>query len=222
MSTDATATDTVRPPATENRKADVVRIVLVLVAAFWFGVLTEWLQGVLRDPLAMIANSVAWWVVLAFIAGALVGGSSRGPVRGQVRAAMTGVGVEVLLVLGYYAARTLDDVPSDPRIFAVWLGGAVVGGAVFGLMGAWWRGNVAWQQVIGLAVLTGAFVAEGSIRWVMFPWQGVSGAIMCAVGVVAAVALARAPRQRWVVPLLLVVVVPLGLLGEQVLNLILR
>lgn len=185
----------------------------MLAAALGFGVLTEWLQGVLADPWAMWANSIAAWVAVAFAAGALV--------RRPVAAAVVGVGAETMLMAGYYAARTLNDVASDGRILAFWLGGALVGGAVFGLAGAWWRSDVAWRQVTGLALLGGVLVSEGLVRWQLFPWQGASGAIMCAVGLVCAVALARTPRQRWVVPLALAATVPLGLLGSEAANQIL-
>lgn len=187
-----------------------VAVAAVLAAALALGVLTEWLQGVLVDPWAMWANSVAAWVAVAFAAGALV--------RQPVAAAALGVGAEMMLMAGYYGARTLHGVPSDARILAFWLGGALVGGAVFGLAGAWWRSDVAWRQVTGVALLGGVLVSEGLMRWQMFPWQGASGAIMCVVGVVCAVVLARSRRQRWVVPLVLAATVPLGLLGTATAN----
>lgn len=182
----------------------------VLAGALGLGVLTEWLQGVLADPWAMWANSIASWVVVAFVAGALA--------RRPVAAVVLGVGAEAMLMAGYYAARTLHGVPSDGRILAFWLGGALVGGAVFGLAGAWWRSDVAWRQVTGVALLGGVLVSEGLMRWQLFPWQGASGAIMCAVGLACAVVLARSPRQRWVVPLVLAATVPLGLLGTAAAN----
>ncbi|MFC8923821.1 DUF6518 family protein [Cellulosimicrobium sp. NPDC057127] len=197
-------------PAPVPARVPLGRAAAVLAAALALGVLTEWLQGVLVDPWAMWANSVAAWVAVAFAAGALV--------RRPVAAVALGVGAETMLMAGYYGARTLHDVPSDARILAFWLGGALVGGAVFGLAGAWWRSDVAWRQVTGVALLGGVLVSEGLMRWQMFPWQGASGAIMCAVGVVCAVALARSPRQRWLVPLALAATVPLGLLGTATAN----
>lgn len=182
-------------------------VVYVLLAGAGVGVLTEWLQGVLVDPWAMWANSIVAWLIVAFVAGAVV--------RHAVPAAVLGVGVELALVGGYYVARTIHGLPSSTSVLVFWLVAGVVGGAVFGLAGAWWRSSIAWQQVVGLALLAGALVGEGIVRWVMFPWQGASGPIMCAVGVVVAVALARDRRQRWITPLALVVVVPLALVGNH-------
>jgi hypothetical protein len=206
VATAATAQETSRKPAPVRAVVPAA----ALAGALGAGVLTEWLQGVLVDPWAMWANSIAAWVVVAFAAGALV--------RRPVAAAVLGVGAELMLMAGYYGARTLHGVPSDAGTLAFWLGGAVVGGVVFGLAGAWWRSDVAWRQVTGLALLGGVLVSEGLVRWQLFPWQGASGAIMCAVGIVGAVALARTPRQRWVVPLVLAGTVPLGLLGTAAAN----
>jgi len=125
---------------------------------------------------------------------------------------------ELALLAGYYVARTIQGVASGTEVLLFWVGGAVVGGVVFGLAGAWWRSPIVWRQVVGLALLAGALVGEGAVRWAMFPWQGASGAVMCAVGVVVAVALARGQRQRWVTPLALVVVVPLALAGNHLSN----
>lgn len=185
-------------------------VVSVLLAAAVFGALTEWLQGVLHDPWAMWANSIVAWLIVAFAAGAVV--------RRPVPAAALGVGAELALLAGYYVARTIQGVASGTEVLLFWVGGAVVGGVVFGLAGAWWRSPIVWRQVVGLALLAGALVGEGAVRWAMFPWQGASGAVMCAVGVVVAVALARGQRQRWVTPLALVVVVPLALAGNHLSN----
>ncbi|MBE1878794.1 DUF6518 family protein [Myceligenerans pegani] len=181
-----------------------------LIAAFWLGVLTEWAQGVLRDPFAMLANSVAWWVVVAFAAGALV--------RRRAAAVATGIGVELLLVAGYYVARTVGGVPSAPATLLVWLGAAVVGGAAFGLAGSWWREGATWQRVVALATLGGAFVSEGAVRWVSMPWQGATGAVQVAVGVTVTIGLARGWRQRLLVAGALAVATGLGFVGTWAVN----
>ncbi|WP_265520463.1 DUF6518 family protein [Oerskovia flava] len=191
--------------------ASTGRLALVVVAAgLGIGVLTEWAQGVLVDPWAMWANSIAVWVLVAFAVGALAGTPRR--------AAVAGVAVELLLLAGYYAVRTLQDVPSQERILVFWIAGALVGGLVFGVAGSWWRSTESWAQIAGVSLAGGVLVSEGLMRAVAFPWQGASGAIMVAVGIVLTVVIARTARQRWIAPLCLLVAVPLGLSGTWVAN----
>ena len=56
------------------------------------------------------------------------------------------------------------------------------------------------------------------MRAVRFPWQGASGVIMIAAGLLVALALGRSRRQRLAAVGLLVVVVPAGWAGTELVN----
>ena len=177
----------------------------VLVVGLGGGVLTEYLQGVLRDPWAMWANSVAAWVAVAFTAGA---------VAGRVRVAVAaGVAVQLLLTAGYYSAQVAQDLPVAWSTALGWAVAGVVGGAVFGTAGAWWRGGSTGKAVAGAALLGGVLVGEGLVRAVQFPWQGSSGVVMTSVGVAVVLLLGRTWRQRLLALAATAAVLPLGWAG---------
>jgi hypothetical protein len=183
---------------------------VVLVLGIGGGVLTEHLQGVLEDPWAAWANSVAAWCLPAFAVGALAA---------RPRAATAaGVGVELLLVSGYYAAQGAQGYPVVAATLVGWLGAGVIAGVLFGLAGSWWRASTPRLDTVGIALLSGVLVSEGLVRAVRFPWQGSSGVVMAAAGVLVAVVLGRSWRQRLVVVALLLLVVPLGLAGDALAN----
>ena len=183
---------------------------VVLLAGVGGGVLTEWAQGVLTDPWAMWANSVAAWCLVAVAVGALSGGPRV--------AVAAGVVVELLLVGGYYAAQAVQLLPVNGVTLAGWLVAGVLGGAVFGTAGHWWRYGDTRRATVGVALTSGVLVMEGLYRAVSFPWQGSSGVVMTAVGVALALLLGRSWRQRAVVLGLLLAVVPLGWLGLELTN----
>jgi hypothetical protein len=79
-----------------------------------------------------LANSVAVWLLAAFIAGA-VAPSDRW-------AAAAGTVTLLCALLGYYvAAATVVNAPSTAYSTAIWVAGAVIGGPIFGAAGNWWR-----------------------------------------------------------------------------------
>jgi hypothetical protein len=182
----------------------------VLVLGVGGGALTEHLQGVLDDPWAMWANSVAAWCVPAFAVGGL---ALRMPV-----ALVAGVATELLLVTSYYVTQSAQDVPHATSTATGWLAAGVLAGVVFGIAGAWWRSGEHRRATVGVALLAGVLVSEGLVRAVRFPWQGASGVIMAAVGLALALVLVRSCRQRVTVVGLLIAVVPLGLLGTEVVD----
>ncbi|MBB3674891.1 DUF6518 family protein [Modestobacter versicolor] len=184
--------------------------VVVLLLGAGGGVLTEWLQGVLDDPWAAWANSVAAWCLPAFAVGALAG---------RVRVAVVAaVATELLLVGSYYVSQYAQLLPVDGVTVAGWLVAGVLAGVVFGVAGHWWRAGEPRTAVAGAALMSGAVVGEGLYRAVAFPWQGSSGAVMAAAGVVLAVLLGRTWRQRLTVLGLLAAVVPLAWLGTVVVD----
>ena len=183
---------------------------VVLLLGVGVGVGTEWAQGVLDDPWAMWANSVAAWCLAAFAVGALAG-----RVRWAVAAA---VATELVLVGSYYTAQTVQLLPVDRVTVAGWLLAGVAAGVVFGTAGQWWRRGAGRRATVGAAVVSGVLVMEGLYRAVQFPWQGSSGVVMAVVGVALALLLGRSTRQRGAVLGLLVAVVPLGWLATELVN----
>jgi hypothetical protein len=182
----------------------------VLVLGAGVGALTEYLQGVLDDPWAMWANSVAAWCVPAFVVGALA-------VRART-AVLAGMATELLLVTGYYVTQSAQGVPHQTSAAITWLVCGIVAGVVFGSAGAWWRSGEPRRATVAVALLAGVLVSEGLLRAVRFPWQGWSGVIMAAVGVLVVVVLGRSWRQRAQVAGALAVVAPLGLLGSELVD----
>ena len=208
---DAVVESAVRPAPAGPRHPWLPAVVLLLGVGV--GVGAEWAQGVLDDPWAMWANSVAAWCLPAFLLGAL----SRGP-RVAVAA---GVATELLLVAGYYAAQAVQLLPVDRTTVVVWLAAGVLGGVVFGTAGHWWRRGGTREATVGAALVSGVLVVEGLYRAVSFPWQGSSGAVMAAAGLALALLLGRSWRQRAAVLGLLLAVVPLGWLGLELTNAVL-
>ncbi|GAA4753133.1 hypothetical protein GCM10023328_40430 [Modestobacter marinus] len=185
-------------------------LVVVLVVGAGGGVLTEWAQGVLDDPWAMWANSIAAWCLPAFLVGALA--------RRPGTAVAAAVATEFLLVGSYYAAQLVQDLPVRSSVVGIWLVGGVLAGAVFGTAGAWWRRGDVPGATVGAALISGVLVMEGCYRAQAFPWQGASGVVMAVAGAVLALLLGRTWRQRAQVLGLLVLVVPLGWLGVHLVN----
>jgi hypothetical protein len=133
-------------------------------------------------------------------------------------AAVAGVVAELLLVIGYYVTQSAQGVPHATATAVGWALAGIVAGIVFGVAGAWWRASGPPRSTAAVAVLAGVLVSEGLVRAVRFPWQGPSGVLMAAVGVALVVVLGRSWRERLVVAGLLVAVVPLGLLGVEIVD----
>jgi hypothetical protein len=163
-------------------------------------------------PLHILGNSAAIWLLVAFIAGAVAGRQRRGAAAGAVTLCA--------VVLGW--AVTMQVVFSDiglSRFTAFWLGAALVGGPVFGGLGAvWQRGSDTWRGVAAAAV-GAAFVAEAAMFQAMWQgwlaWQVIGEA---AAGLLIGVLLARRRRPllayTWAFPGFLAA----GLLGWYVTN----
>jgi hypothetical protein len=126
--------------------------------------------------------------------------------------------VQFLLVTGYYVAQAVAGLPLSGSTVAGWLVAGTVAGVVFGTAGSWWRAADGWRAIAGSALVSGVFVAEGCLRAMRFPWQGASGATMIVAGLLAALVLGRTWRGRLVAVALLVVVVPVGWAGFELVN----
>ncbi|TWH73239.1 hypothetical protein JD78_01762 [Modestobacter roseus] len=117
--------------------------VLVLVLGAGGGVLTERVQGALAGSWAHWGHAVAAWCLASFAVGAL---ARRW--RGAVAAA---VATQLLLVVGFHAARAVQLLPVDEAAAVVWSVAGVAAGLVFGTVGWWWR--AARQRLAALVLL---------------------------------------------------------------------
>ncbi len=153
-----------------------------------------------------VGNLCAPWLVLAFLAGRVQ--------RRRRWAALAGVATDVACVAGFYSEflfLPLDSMGLSPgtpvrvavttdverwlTFIAPWLGAAVLGGLVYGLLGWWWRT----ARPLAAAVALGLpFVAEPAL-WPLEdgfyrgPWP--LWAVEVAVGL-AVVGLMAAARRR--------------------------
>ncbi|WP_411114657.1 DUF6518 family protein [Streptomyces sp. 029-5] len=134
------------------------------VGGLLLGVLTNLAQGWLPGAWNQIANSGAVWSVAAFAAGALLARRVSLPA-----AAAGGLCAEAGLVIGYYGyAEVARDGMGYVQTPLMWLGMAFIAGPLFGVAGAWWRGDVPRRRVIGLAALAGVFGTEAiHYTWVL-------------------------------------------------------
>jgi hypothetical protein len=127
---------------------------LVVLAGLATGVLTQVGQGVLPDGWSQAANAISPWLLVGFLVGSTMPDTRR--------AAIAGIGVLVLALVGYDLAILVryGYGPSlGPRV--LWGTGALVGGLVFGCAGRWWRAGSHRQRALALGLLVAVFVAEG-------------------------------------------------------------
>jgi hypothetical protein len=211
-----------------DRSRVVRALVVALVVGLALGFATQDLQAKLPGNWNTLANSGVVWVVFAFTVTAVL----RLPAGWS---AVLGFITLVGALAGYYAsARFIDDVTSSASTMAVWLFAALVGGPVFGVAGSWWsaggavRSTVSWwsagggrlrsegrlwqlsRPVVAVALLSGAFLAEGIYFLGQVENKHASGLVEIVLAVLAPMMLARTNRDRLTGLLLLL---PLGLLG---------
>jgi len=123
-----------------------------LFAGLLLGVATR-LAHDLPPEWQFIARVGVPWLVVAFAVGALAGGTRRGALDGAVAL--------VVAILAYYALPHVLNRPFYTPLGLWWLFVAVPGGAIFGALGAVWRGGRAVVPIA--ALLSGALVAEALI-----------------------------------------------------------
>ncbi|MGW4641029.1 DUF6518 family protein [Sphaerisporangium sp. NPDC004334] len=184
-----------------------VLVVVAVVGGLLLGPVDLLAQVVLPYPWANLANSPAVWAVAAFALGAW---GMQGLVRVSVAAAL----MLVLAVESYYAAAVVfrhdDGATLYNQVALMWMGFGVLAGVVFGVAGAWFRSSRRWRANIGLAALSGVFVAEAlrDLRTGVFGWS--TALILTVIALVAPIALGRSLRHRLES---LALVIPLALLG---------
>ncbi len=118
------------------------------------GVLTQVGQGFLPAGFGQVANAISPWLLVAFTVGSLM------PTPGW--AAGSGIGAMILALVSYYAMVELRfGYGASSSSLLVWGTGALVGGAVFGIAGRWWRGDRPWRRGLAIGLLAAVTIAEG-------------------------------------------------------------
>lgn len=181
-------------------------MVLAAVGGLLLGGVTLVLQGLLPGSWNQLANSGAVWSAGAFAAGGCLSVTAR-------RAAIVGLATLLGADVGYYASTTVflhqDLSAAALRGPVIWAVVALVAGPLFGLAGCWYGGDRPRRRLAAICLLSAVFVAEGLYLLVALHYRG-AAAIMIAVGLAAALLLARSARERLRA---LLVLVPVGLLG---------
>jgi hypothetical protein len=148
------------------------------------------------------------WLVAAFVAGALVGDRGRGALAGAVAL--------VFGTLVYYANRVgfgagaIDGISVPLRgapVVVGWCAAAAGGGALFGLLGAWWRRGSPLAEVAGTAVISGALVGEALL--LTHEWSGRAAQLVLTAELAAGAGLPflLTRRHRLLVPALILTAV---------------
>jgi Family of unknown function (DUF6518) len=135
------------------RTGTVLRAVLPgLALGSITGTATSLLQTVLGVPWSALVNSASPWLAVAFIAGALA--------TSPVLAPGAGVAACAGEVLGYYVTAAARGFPVSSSSITFWLVSGVVGGAVLGIIGRWWRVGMTRTRLIASGALAGCFFLE--------------------------------------------------------------
>ena len=166
-------------------------LVFAAIVGLVTGALTQVGQGILPDGWRVVANSITPWLAVAFVVG------SRAPARAPVPAAVGGIVTLLGALVGYYGlvAIRYGYGPSLSGAVLLWLVAAVVGGPVFGVVGAWWRGPDAWRRAVGPALLGAAAIAEG-VYLSRIETVAAAAPAFIVVGLVLPVVLGRAREDR--------------------------
>lgn len=166
-------------------------------------------QERLDGTLDAFANAISMWLVAPFFVGAVT--------TTRTQAAATGVLTCAAQLAGYYLVASVRDFETTGSLVAFWAACAVVGGPVFGVAGHLWRHGP--LRGLGIAVLAGAFVAEGLYAYGHQLDDYVTAVVWIAIGLTFALLAGRgrAEHLRW-----LGLTIPLGVAGEIVLATVLH
>ncbi len=198
-----------RSPATgesDERTAPRSRATLVVVGGLAVGIATSFGQTYLHGALSAFVNSASAWLVVSFFIG-----SRMTTTRG---AAVAGLAVCLLQLVGYYATSELRGFPAGGAILIFWAACAILGGPTFGIAGRTWRAGPLRRRGLGAAVLAAAFIAEGLWLYLHELHHYATAALWIAIGVLLALALIRPVVElRW-----LALTLPVGIMCEVLLT----
>src|SRR5881275_146458 len=140
-----------------------LRILLVLVGAFAFGLLAAWAKGPNTDGLSTISqvradlgNVSTPWLLVPFLAGAR--SRKAGP------GALLGLAATMSALFGFYVLTSLlvdlgnhgivQDLGRELEANRIYLASGLLSGPLFGALGAWWRRS----RSLGASVVAGTLL----------------------------------------------------------------
>lgn len=191
------------------------QLLLAALVGALVGVLTVLGQKYLPGDWNSLANSGAVWLVPAFFT-ALCMKQSRGKSMALCILCL------LLCVFGYYGLEAWMNGHSFPvgGMIVVWLGCAVLGGAIFGY-GAYLHGSgKGWKRSVAINLLPAVFLAEGLNKLIHFAhYAHMAGAVAgtCVLGVALYFALNRRQSFVWQPLACVAVLTVLGLIGYEAL-----
>ena len=156
--------------------------VAVLAVAVALGAATSFLQTVLPQPVAPLANSAGSWCLVAW----LLARPARSSARGALAAALALLG----LVAGYYLAADLRGFGVGVPSVLTWVVAAVLVGPPLGVGAVRSRGTGGWARVVAALVLPALLAAEaaygvarlgGSTSTAYWVGEGVVAVLLAAV-----------------------------------------
>ncbi|SDX34421.1 hypothetical protein SAMN05444487_114101 [Marininema mesophilum] len=125
------------------------------------GILTILGQGVLPEYWDSLANSGSVWLLPAFFTGSL--GSSN--LKSIISSILTLLG----MVVGYYGyGMLIKHVPYSTAFISLWTVMALIGGAIIGLAGFYWRNDGHPMHKFGSSLIGGVFISEGLTTFIHF------------------------------------------------------
>lgn len=169
--------------------SEVIRSVALAVGVgLLTGTFTQIGQSVLPDGFGQAANSISVWLAVAFGLGSVMPRPNLAAVAGVVALACA--------LVGYYALVWIRfGWTGGSTALVMWSIGALLGGAVFGPAGWYWRHGDVRQRVIASALLGAAFAAEGIYLITILSSPSV-GLAFVGVGVAVPLVLGRTGRER--------------------------
>jgi hypothetical protein len=184
-------------------------VLLGLVIGALVGSLTSVFQAYTNGAEQSLFNAISPWLAPAFVVGAFA--------RRPWHAAVAGVLVCLVELAAYDVTATLRGFPQGVSITVFWACGGVVGGALFGWAGRlWWRAG-GWARGLGVALMSGAFLAEAGQYAFGLHYRG-SAELFGGIGVALFVVLGLRGLDYVRATGWMFAVLPLGALGEVLVN----
>ena len=188
----------------------VIRWSVVAAIGLSVGAVTLVMQHHLAPPWSSLVNSASPWVAAVFVIGAI-----SPTLRG---AAWAGLVTCMLEVISFYGLAVLEGHSQGDLRPLFWSIFAIAGGPAFAVAGwTWWRGT-GWPAALAAAALPAAWVAEGLVFFQLEWHRPGSATLFILIGGAAFLLLAMRGRRYEQAAGGLLLMVPLGIVGEVFVN----